>query len=824
MLRLREGLMLLMFCSLSNGSAAPLGELSEARRWVAAKFEGVQEEAPWQPGLIVVANHDPVQKNARGGRPMKIVDAEYTRGLYCHAHSHVIVRLPSPADTLNAIVGVDTNEQTEGGRGSVVFVVRAGAEEHFRSQVMREGMAGLPVEVELSGGRELELLVEDAGDGISCDQSDWAEARVALENGQTLWLADLPFAEWQPAPYDTTPPFSFTYAGKPSADLLPEWKLTRAREDLDANRTQHTLTWTDLDTGLEVRCVAVEYHDFPTVEWTLYLRNGGAEDTPILEDIQALDTRFERALQGEFVLHHHVGSICAQNDFQPLETPLTPNLEFRLAPPAGRPSDGTWPYFNIAGPQGGTIVAIGWPGQWVAHLDRDTGTALRVRAGQDLTHFRLHPGEEVRTPLIVLQFWQDDRLRSQNTWRRWMIEHNLPRPGGKLPEPHFAAASSHQFGEMVHANEANQKLFIDRYLEKGLNLDYWWMDAGWYPNQTGWPNTGTWEVDTGRFPSGLRAITDHAHGKGLKIIVWFEPERVTPGTWLYENHPEWLLGEDGGQKLLDLGNPEAREWLAEHVDRLLDEQGIDLYRQDFNMDPLAYWRANDADDRQGITEIRHVEGYLAYWDELRRRHPDMLIDTCASGGRRDDLETLRRAVPLHRSDYILESVGQQCHTYGLAFWVPYFGAGFNVTEAYGFRSTLCPHITACYDVRRDDIDYAAAQRLVEQWRTVAPHILLGDYYPLTPYTVATDRWIGWQFHRPETGEGVVQAFRRPDSIYESARLRLHGLDAEGKYEVCDLDGVGTLTLSGRELAEEGLLVTIGKQPGAALITYRHAEG
>ena len=104
--------------------------------------------------------------------------------------------------------------------------------------------------------------------------------------------------------------------------------------------------------------------------------------------------------------------------------------------------------------------------------------------------------------------------------------------------------------------------------------------------------------------------------------MWFEPERVTAGSWLWENHPEWLLGKEGGNKLLYLGNPDARKWLTDHVDHLLTEQGIDLYRQDFNFDPLDIWRANDAPDRQGITEIRHVTGYLAYWDELRRRHPE----------------------------------------------------------------------------------------------------------------------------------------------------------------------------------------------------------
>ena len=165
---------------------------------------------------------------------------------------------------------------------------------------------------------------------------------------------------------------------------------------------------------------------------------------------------------------------------------------------------------------------------------------------------------------MVLQFWEGDWLRSQNIWRRWMLAHNLPRPGGKLPAPILSACSSHQFGEMINANEQNQKLFIDRYLDEGLKLDYWWMDAGWYVNKSGWPKTGTWEVDSKRFPNGLRAISDHARAKGVEDIVWFEPERVTPGTWLHEKHPEWLLGKNA---LLNLGNPEAWKWLIDHVDQ-----------------------------------------------------------------------------------------------------------------------------------------------------------------------------------------------------------------------------------------------------------------
>ena len=157
--------------------------------------------------------------------------------------------------------------------------------------------------------------------------------------------------------------------------------------------------------------------------------------------------------------------------------------------------------------------------------------------------------------MVVVQFWKGDRQHAQNVWRAWMIAHNLPRPGGALPPvPQLAACSSHQFGEMIHANTENQIFFVDKYLERGIQLDYWWMDAGWYYNKTGWPHTGTWEVDLDRFPGGLRPISDHDHAKDVDIIVWFEPERVTADTWLTQNHPDWILGGANGG-LLNLGNP-----------------------------------------------------------------------------------------------------------------------------------------------------------------------------------------------------------------------------------------------------------------------------
>jgi alpha-galactosidase len=133
------------------------------------------------------------------------------------------------------------------------------------------------------------------------------------------------------------------------------------------------------------------------------------------------------------------------------------------------------------------IAVLGWPGQWAADFVRDPEGLLRVSAGQERTRFLLHPGEEVRSPLVVLQFYSGDWIRGQNIWRRWMWAHNVPRPGGKPIVPQCAACSSHQYAEMINANTESQKLFIDRYIERGIRLDYWWMDAGWYWNEKGWP-------------------------------------------------------------------------------------------------------------------------------------------------------------------------------------------------------------------------------------------------------------------------------------------------------------------------------------------------
>ena len=126
-----------------------------------------------------------------------------------------------------------------------------------------------------------------------------------------------------------------------------------------------------------------------------------------------------------------------------------------------------------------------------------------------------------------------------------------------------------------------------------------------------------------------------------------------------------------------------------------------------------------------------------------------------------------------------------------------------------------------FDLRVEDHPDPVAElrRLVDQWRQVAPYYY-GDYYPLTSYSQADDAWMAWQFHRPEAGEGMVQAFRRADSPFEAARFRLNALDLEKNYKVWNTAGGQPVEQSGKDLMERGALVKMEDRPGAVVIRYQ----
>ncbi len=629
-------------------------------------------------------------------------------------------------------------------------------------------------------------------------------------------------------------PFSFLYGGAASPGLLGGWPVERKSERLDDARTRHTLVFTDPETRLVVRCEAVEYAAFPAVEWTLHFANRGEKDTPLLEEVQAFDARFFAGQAGEkHRLLYSLGSHEQPRDFTPREQGL--DAPVRLAPYGGRSSDGVLPFFNLAAPDGGGLVmGIGWTGQWAASFVPAADGGAALRAGMELTRLRLHPGEEIRTPAILLLFWSGgDSLRGNNLLRRLLLEHYTPRPGGKPVEPPVAA-SPHGVIAFSDSTEENMLRVVDALTARKFPVDTFWIDAGWNGDQKEWARSvGSWEPNRERYPRGMKPVADAARAGGYRFLLWFEPERVMPGTWLHENHPEWLRTPAGlppelmYQKndkfyLLDLGNPEALAWAKTTFSGMIGGIGIDIFRQDFNMTPLHYWRNGEAEDRRGMNEIRHVTGLYDFYDTLLREHPGLLIDNCASGGRRIDFEIMRRALTLTRSDCLWEPTAQHAMNHGISLWVPVTGIGAVSMNPYNFRSGMGAHMSLALDYLNSPDLWEPAAAAVAQYRDLR-RLFTGDYYPLTPHSLDRNRWLAWQFDTPGAREGIIQAFRREECPGDSLHVLPRGLDPAARYTVTDLDTNTPVEMSGRDLLEQGLTLRAPQAPGSVFIHYKAAK-
>ena len=633
-------------------------------------------------------------------------------------------------------------------------------------------------------------------------------------------------------------PFSFQYDGKKINGIPASWKPTQRSRRLDASLAETVYEAKDPAGALSVRVECLRYQDYPVVEWVVWFTNSSAAPTAILSDILGIDCAFEGSTPK---LQHCNGDYYSVDGYTPTVTSLETGTAFQFKPDGGRPCDQAFPYFRLQFEDCGLNLAIGWPGQWSA-VFTDTRKGVQVSAGQEKTYLHLLPGETVRTPRITLQAWTGESNRATNLWRRWYLAHILPKPDGHSMRTKLACAATEDGEEFTNASEENQLRLMDKFQQAGIDFDVWWIDAGWYPcrDENGdkkWWRVGTWEPDLDRFPHGFDQVSKKAGQFGADLLVWFEPERVYTGSRLDQEHPEWLLkkhiksgSEPDTNRLLDLGNPACREWLTDHICRLIAENGINIYRQDFNFPPLDYWRDNDGEDRQGIHENFHVQGYLRFWDELLLRNPGLWIDSCSSGGRRNDLETMRRSVPLHYTDY-----GYGDHAIKLAFhhtlyaWIPYFKEctlswdvcepgdelRFNKqSDSFSFHCGMAAMLFATLDIRRDDYDFATTKKMIAVWRKAADILLHGDYYPLTSFSKCNDQWIAWQFDQPEHKKGLVQGIRLADCPEESRTFILQSVSTSLRYTFENHETQEKIEIAGADLMRDGFTFQLPQRSAA----------
>ena len=272
------------------------------------------------------------------------------------------------------------------------------------------------------------------------------------------------------------------------------------------------------------------------------------------------------------------------------------------------------------------------------------------------------------------------------------------------------------------------------------------------------------------------------------------------------------------------------------VSGVIEKLKLAVYRQDFNSDPTGFWdyEKNNEPGRKGICEIKYILGLYKFWDALLERFPHLLIDDCAGGGHRIDIEMLGRSAPMWRSDYQCSwdccPEANQIQNFGAAWWYPYSGVGFGPTlgDTYNFRSAYAPgmtirtweHADPEWEVGATNEPFDWARKYFNEYLSVQ-HYFSCDFYPLIKNSKETISWAAYQYDEPESCSGIILAFRREECPFAVADVMPGGVAEDKTYEFVNVDTQEKLVATGAELKKNGLKLEIKNKRESLLIKYSY---
>ena len=619
-------------------------------------------------------------------------------------------------------------------------------------------------------------------------------------------------------------PFSFVYDGKEYKGFSPAYFTPKHRvtETADGKETRReTFSFAD---ALEITLILTHYFSHGVTEWTVWFenvsdRNSGVIASPKTDLI--FEGKYPRLLG---ILGDHV------NQYSPYSIDLQ-HQSIEFSSDSGRATHIHFPYFNLEYGDGGVMLAIGWAGTWTARFVSDGDRTAYTASSVNGLETYLKPGEKIRTALFVMApYTVREEHYATNFWRSWFIEHNLPKAdaSGAALSPFSTCCLASDTGltnsdGSISERHTTWRPSLEKMIAEGVKVDYRWFDAGWYICPDGssaepfvkghdwWDTVGTWVLDPVKWPGRtFRESTDFARENGMKTLVWFEPERVTDPENLAKNYgynTDWAIRVEGERAISNnIGDPACLKWTTDRICDMLRENRVEMYREDNNCNAAKLWKHLDAaegEDRRGITEAKFIQGHYRMWDDIiactRSYGGCSFVDSCASGGGRNDLESMRRGVPLLRSDSDRTSTALRL-SMSASFnkWIPFCGANTKekktelaatgASDPYVWRASYLPVLNVDSQFVCDaEQNFDILRFGLGEWKRVAPY-LLKEFYPLTLWHKERDTsdFTAFCYYDPAREEGVVLAFRQESCPRAQLRITLPFADG-GRYTVTDED-------------------------------------
>ncbi len=538
-------------------------------------------------------------------------------------------------------------------------------------------------------------------------------------------------------------------------------------------------------TGLQVE-TAIEQRG-PVLVIRRWLRNAGSAATAPIDGVSPLTMAFDLPRTEWELLCAHGGTSEHFSPPSAFQTRRLFNLRnLRLSShPQGRSSNQDLPLVIGLAParKAGFFCGLEWSGHWFLNV-WGTGRDLGIAAGVPLQGATLEPGETLALPAVHLGFFAGDLDAGSNALRRYLATSVCPPYRGKPVLPVVSYDSWFGLENRFTADILRKQ--VDRAAEAGVEVFV--HDAAWFPG--GFPaGVGNWQgTDPAKWPDGLEPFADYVRSKGLEFGLWFEIERAAPGTAALTRHPEMFLtappptrnhgGVGGPQAHLNLARRDAQDWAIETIGSWIKRLDLRWSRWDYNIEPQPFWQAADP---SGKIQFAYFEGLYRVLDTLMQEHPGWRIETCASGGRRIDLGTLRRAHVIWISDEV--EIGLNCRrmqagasrflpSYLLNSSLPTWLAGGDPPQG---RTAILNRMLGKLSFDGDIASWspaftAQAAELVRRFKAVR-HLFAQDFHQLLPPPQEPEQPDAVQFSSHDGREHLVFAFAGSHPVEMAVPLR-----------------------------------------------------
>lgn len=635
-----------------------------------------------------------------------------------------------------------------------------------------------------------------------------------------------------------TPSFSFKYGGVPFSEL-----------EKKVEKTDKGIRYT-LHDGIIIDCELKKYPEERVYWWVNRWTNPTDHDSLTVSELWDCDvcipfdpdpvpTRRDRQDTWEpktLRIFETKGANVVEDDYSPSYTRIWDSGTYTASCKEGRSGLSKCPFFDINRNEYGVLLAVGWTGQWHVQMDRSE-KHLRIRSGIQYAQegFYIRPNESFRTASTVMMMYYRGQNEAHNRWRSFMRKIS-PVGRGK------ARGEQSPFSAIFWGGVSSKDL-IERWgriFEEKLPFDTCWIDAGWYEplrstttagQSADWPKIGRWEVNEFYHPQKYRDVIEYLHAHGVGFMLWFEPERLnkTISQWT-ETLPHF--DENAESRLVALNKDSVCDDVIKMVSDKIRELSISVYRQDINILPLSLWLNADEEGRRGMTEILYINNLYRFWDAILEEFPTLLIDNCAGGGHRNDVEMLSRSVPLWRSDYQCKwdclPEANQMQNQAAALWMPYAGIGYGPTlgDLYSFRSAYCNGMTVRTWEHADPewnvgamgepLDWA--RKYFEEYNSIR-HYFAEDYYPLVPFSRENSAWSVSEYLDRNDHSGVILAFRRAASPYDNVTVKMDGVLLYKTYHFTNIDTGECFDATGYELKTKGIRLNADSPRSSILLKF-----